>query len=845
MTDVLDTLIDQYDISVVYQDSYLQNVNVTAACNNCTEDEAIAKLLEKTGLEWAKRNHQFIIVTEKGWDEPYIIYGNIIDVKTGNFIPHANISILGTYLGAVSNENGFFIISGITTEKCTLTVSYIGYELLYVPIQKRDVRNSIIRIQLYPTVLTSADINVTGNQKDIMILGEQISQISYSPRNVAMLPNLGENDVLRSLQLLPGIQGGNTGSAGLFIRGGTPDQNQIILDGMTLYQTDHFFGFVSSINSQAIKDIQVYKGGIPARYGGRVNSVIEMTGKNGDMIHSRISVFTNQISNGFSFQQPLFKRGSFILTQRRTFTDQFRTDFYKKIHRYLSNGSGLNVGQDVILVDSTATQTYNPKFEFSDLNAKLLMMLTSRDGITISYYSSEDNLTENSSFDFENTSYDHFQQKDNTKWLNDGISLKYSHQWQNAAYSQFLISKSTYHSNHELMTESISIINDTLIYNDQRNEQNVIEDISLHFNHKWILFDQLLEGGLWLSDYTTDFAANQQSIITIIDREIKGQILALYFQGKINAYEKGSMNTGFRLSNYSGNDRWSLLPRVSVRYDLSPNKRIMSSWGKHIQYLHRFSNDFISSGSKFVWLLSSDDLNPVEADQFALGYQQTYSDMEFNIEYYYNNKSNIANFSRLHHYPNYLFPADAYDSGLLIQGDEISRGIEILLKGSRGNLQGWMSYNYGVAEWKFDELNGQKVFPSGHDRTHDFKTVMMTNVGAWQLTIAWLYFSGKSFTAKDNLVVLEDEDGNVALEAKPGTFHSSRLPNSHRMDISIMRYVNWKNYNMEFGLSIFNAYNNQYISHKRYTYASKNTDILVNDVDIMGITPTLYFKISR
>lgn len=845
---VLDSLINQYQLSIVYQDSYLENVFITSKCSGCTDEEAIALLLNNTGLQWSKKNNQFIIISEKGWNDPYSITGYVLDQDNGEFIPHANISILNTFTGGVSNENGFYNITGITAEQCTLSVSYIGYGVEKVPIRKSEARNSIIRIHLLPRILASEDINVTGNQADIMKQGEQISQLSYSPRNVAMLPNLGENDVLRSLQLLPGIQGGNTGSAGLYIRGGTPDQNQIILDGMTLYQMDHFFGFVSSINALAVKDIQVYKGGIPARYGGRVNSVINLTGKNGDMNKTQVSLFTNQLSSGFSLQQPLFNRGSFLLTHRQTFTDQLHTKFYRKIHKFLSGGSGLNVGGDVVLIDSTATQTYSPEFQFSDLNAKLTVMPTARNIISLSFYTSEDILSENSSFVFDESGNFQYQQKDDTKWLNKGLSLKFSHQWKNASYSQWLLSKSTYNSNHDLMTESVSVLMDTtFVYKVIGEDQNVIEDLTLHFNHEWGLNNHKFESGIWLSKYSTDFDANFNNLLTTfhIDKKVDGKVLALYFQDKFNIIPRGTLTSGLRVSNYSIDKQWTLLPRMSIRYELSHVSNIMAAWGKHKQYLHRFSNDFISSGSKFVWLLSADSLKPINAEQFVIGYQQSFRKYDINLEYYYNKKFNIANFSRFHHYSNYLFPADAYTPGLLMQGKEISRGFEILLKKSGGKVHGWMSYNYGVAEWLFNDLNDMNSFPTDYDRTHDFKSITMTNYGPWQFTLSWLYFSGRAFTDAKNLEIYEDEDGNIALEAKPGSFNSSRLPASHRLDISIVRYLSWVGFNWEFGLSLFNVYNNKYISHKRYTFASKDKDILVNDVEIMGVTPTLFFKISR
>ena len=846
LTSVIDSLISQYRLSVVYQDSYLANVTVSAICNGCSEEEAISMLLQNTGLLWSKKINQFIIISERGWNDPYNITGYILDKESSEFIPHANISVLNTLSGSVSNENGFYNISGVTAEFCTLSVSYIGYITEQILVRKSDARTSIIRINLSPTILSSENITVTGKRIDIMKQGEQVSQISYSPRNVAMLPNLGENDVLRSLQLLPGIQGGNTGSAGLYIRGGTPDQNQIIFDGITLYQTDHFYGFVSSLNALAVKDIQVYKGGIPARFGGRINSVINVTGKNGDMNKTRISIYTNQLSSGFSLEQPLFNRGSFLLTHRQTFSDKLHSNFYNKIHGYLSSGSGLNIGDDVIWIDSTATQTYTPEFQFSDLNAKLTFIPTARDIISLSFYTSKDVLSENSHFHFKNTEYSRYQKTDDTKWENEGISLKFSHQWKNAAYSQLLISKSTYNSNHELTTESEwGFLDTTFIYIDQFLEQNKIEDLTFHFNHDWELNDHKIECGVWFSNYSTYFKVDQQNTIQIINQDVNGDILSLYFQDEFDYFTRGTIKAGLRSSKYSIDEKWEIMPRISIDYKFTPSSKIMAAWGRHVQYLHRFSNDFISSGSKFVWLLSTDSLKSSKADQYVLGYQKSFKNYDFNLEYYYNDKSNIANFSRLHHYPNYLFPADAYTSGLLMIGNEKSQGIEMLMMKTGGKIHGWMSYNYGTSKWRFDELNDNKSFSTDNNRTHDFKTVAMTNLGPWQLTFSWLYFSGRAFTENNNLEIYEDEDGNVALEAKPGTHNASKLPDAHRLDVSIVRISTWGGLKWEYGLSLFNIYDNKYISHKRYTFASKDKDILVSDVEIMGLTPTLYFKISR
>ncbi|GIS70528.1 MAG: hypothetical protein CM1200mP10_01050 [Candidatus Neomarinimicrobiota bacterium] len=213
-------------------------------------------------------------------------------------------------------------------------------------------------------------MNIYGEQLEFLQRSSGTGQLAFSPRHIANLPNIGETDIFRSLQLLPGIQMGNTGFAGLYIRGGTPDQNQIILDGMSIYQVDHFFGFFSAINSNIVKDVQVYKGGFPAKYGGRIASVIDITGKSGSTKQQKFDLFTNMLSAGITYEQPLSKRSSFILSVRRSFTDQYQTKLYDNIHDFLTSGSGLNIGAELPSDTISYESEYLPNFYFYDINGK-------------------------------------------------------------------------------------------------------------------------------------------------------------------------------------------------------------------------------------------------------------------------------------------------------------------------------------------------------------------------------------------------------------------------------------------------------------------------------------------
>ena len=244
----------------------------------------------------------------------------------------------------MSDEFGFFKISGDIDVTDTLVISYIGYHPLKVV---NNVKNEVNYFEIVPKILDVETINIFGKKIDFLQRSSDLGVLSFSPRHITNLPNIGETDVFRSLQLLPGIQMGNSGFAGLFIRGGTPDQNRIILDGMTVYQVDHFFGFFSSINSNIVKDVQIYKSGFPAKFGGGISSIINITGKSGSTKKQKLDLFTNMLSAGFTYQKPISKRGSLIFSARRSFTDQYQTKLYDKIHDFLISGTGLNIGSEL------------------------------------------------------------------------------------------------------------------------------------------------------------------------------------------------------------------------------------------------------------------------------------------------------------------------------------------------------------------------------------------------------------------------------------------------------------------------------------------------------------------
>ena len=832
----LDTLVDTYELNIVYRDQIVSKVYTRGSCNNCSPEEALSALLENSDLEWKKNQSQYVII-RKNQHSDRSISGYIFDGHTGEFIPHANILVKNTYRGTISDQFGFFTISGTVQSADTLIISYIGYEPTeYVNINGLD----IVRIELFPKVLGAETVNIYGEQLEFLQRSSGTGQLAFSPRHIANLPNIGETDIFRSLQLLPGIQMGNTGFAGLYIRGGTPDQNQIILDGMSIYQVDHFFGFFSAINSNIVKDVQVYKGGFPAKYGGRIASVIDITGKSGSTKQQKFDLFTNMLSAGITYEQPLSKRSSFILSVRRSFTDQYQTKLYDNIHDFLTSGSGLNIGAELPSDTISYESEYLPNFYFYDINGKFTYLPNDRDIVSISFYEGKDYLGEEKNFDFESDSVgiEQVMVDEQTKWGNTGIGANWVRRWSRTTKTQLFMATTRYFSNHDLDSYWIIDTDETPAYLSQDNNQ--IEDQTARMNVNWnIGLRHNLEAGVSTTIYKTNYSVQLGDSVILIDHEINGNLFEGYFQDRWALSPGLEILMGLRTSRFSKSNISYFNPRLSVFYRFTDKLFFKASTGITHQFLNRFSNDLITNGSKFVWLLPNDNADPMTAQQISLGIEYDTPHIFIGFDIYNKVIDNITDFSQL------VFPVDTYieeTSTLVFKGSRTAKGLELLVRKKDGYLRGWAAYNYGIVECEFPDLNGGKTFLADHDRTHELKSAIIWSLGPWNMAVTGLISSGRVYTPNNNLMIRENENANYTLVADAGMRNSKRLPIVHRIDMSVTRSLRLLAKNWDIGISIFNLFNRRNISHRSYNLTTD--PFITRDIVMLGLTPTLSVRLE-
>jgi len=837
LKNVLKQLIDDHGISIVFPDDIV-NTPISAKCKSCTQEEAVATALSTSNLVWKKTGIQFTVFNPIT-PFRFAVSGRAMDKETGEPIPFANVFIPELMIGDISRNDGSFSILNISTRSCTVNISYIGYETKKVPILFPKDESVLHEIFISPKVLSTETVSILGTAREFMDRSISPGQISFSPRHISTLPNLGEVDIFRSLQLLPGIQLGLGGTSGLNIRGGTPDQNLVLLDGMPLYQIDHLFGFVSGINANAIKDVQVYKGGFPAKYGGRISSVIELTSRNGNSQNPHGSIYGNLMSQGISGEIPVLSRGNWLFNLRSSTTSTFQTELYESIQAYVTGDDNFNLIGKSADIEKQQTSTYSPQFSYFDFTNRFSFMVTPNHRYTLTSTTGMDSIRENREFFGFSTilGYDSSYTQGNTEWKNNGTTLNISSKWNHESDTQITLSNYDYSSSYD--SNDSADVNNVRIIIGSVHEENTLKDRSIKFHHRYMGFENhKIESGIDETFYDIMFYDHKMdgSISNESSLEQNGFLHSFYIQDLWAPSPRWVIQSGLRVSYFSERVGFYTSPRLSVINKISPNITIESFIGKHYQFVHRLSGYNTTRGTQGMWILSSEDIQNISSLNTHFGLNWDFSDYTITSEFYYRSMDDLAQFKESSNPVTALKNGRGNEKSLIHQGSGKTNGIEIILRKREGPITGWLSYQQNKTEYNFPELNKGKSFLSNHDKTREFKSVFMTNIGSWALTANWVFASGHVYTDTENINV---ENLQIIISSDR---NESRLPPIHHLDVSLSKTWGVSIAKIHTGLSIYNLYDQNNISHKRYN--PYKPELTMTDVAMFGITPTIFLQIS-
>lgn len=761
--------------------------------------------------------HLFLIISILIQAQNYTISGYISDAKNGETLISSSVYDVITRRGAVSNTYGFYSLT-LPKGEVEIEYTFVGFGA-----QRRIfklTKDTLINIKLTESIELK-EVTVTGSHKEIGVKGSQMSAIDIPISMIKSVPTLfGEADIIKALQLLPGVQAGTEGSAGFYVRGGGPDENLILLDGVPVYNVNHMGGFFSVFNPDAIKNVTLYKGSFPARFGGRLSSVVDirMNDGNNKAIHGNVTV--GVISSKFNIEGPLFsEKTTFNISARRTYLDVLMQPIIK-LAAY-ENGNSEN--QDVNM---------SAGYYFYDLNAKISHKFSDKDRLYLSAYMGDDAIYANMRQKYEDyqNSTQEGRFKLNWDWGNIITALRWNHIINNKLFMNATATYTRYRFNMDIGTilnetiknpASKTSFSTTLGYRSgiQDFGPKVDFDYSPNPNHD-IKFggsytNHTFRPGVSVAQYKFENDTSVQKMDTTIgNQNVLSHETALYFEDNINIGSFVKANIGLHYSTFFVQQEFyhSLQPRLGVRVLLTDKLSLKAGYASMSQYIHLLSNNTISLPTD-LWVPVTKRIEPMKSHQYSAGaFYNLLNILDLSLEGYYKSMNNLIEYKD----GATFLGVDTGWEDKVSMGRGWAYGLEFLAQKSIGKTTGWIGYTWSKTERLFDregqELNNGEVFPAKYDRRHDFSLVVSHKFSERiDVSGTWVYSTGNAGTiGLQNYYAYPMPGNNFFYNGSIPYINKRnnyRLPDYHRLDLGINFHKQKKHGIRTWNFSVYNAYN--------------------------------------
>lgn len=752
----------------------------------------------------------------------YTISGYITDSESGEVLIGANLYNTKKENGTATNSYGFF---SYTAPKDTVDfiISYVGYSSKRITFFLEE--NTTLNIDLNPgNELAEIEVRPVEGIDEVT----QMSRINLTAEQIKTVPVLlGEVDVLKALQMVPGVQSGAEGTSGLYVRGGGPDQNLILMDGVPVYNASHLFGFFSVFNADAINNIDLVKGGFPARYGGRLSSVIDITLKEGNKERIKGEGAIGIISSKITIDGPLSDKTSFLLSGRRTYLDLLARPFIKA----QSNG------------DEVAG------YYFYDLNAKINHRISDNDRIYLSGYFGKDKAYSISE-DSRNEGATGYYWKDELglKWGNATTAFRWNHIYSPRLFGNITLTYSRYL--FDVFDNSLDEITSSGIKNTEEYNSRYysgIDDFAAKadFNYSPSPKHHIRFGGSAIrhsfNPGALAYSSSYDPDTTLGSQKTTAGEYFLYAEDDFELTEKAKINLGYHASafNVENNLYYSFEPRAAINYRLPNRLSIKGSYTRMTQYIHLLTNSGIGLPTD-LWVPSTAKISPQNASQFTVGIAKVYNELELTLEAYYKKMSNLIEYREGATYLN--IESDWQDK--ITSGTGESYGAEIFLQRKSGKWNGWLGYTLSWNYRQFDEVNFGKKYAYTYDRRHDVSIMASyTPRKGVSYSASWVYGTGNaiSLPSSSYLSISNDIYWFEGIDYFNGR-NGYRMAAYHRLDIS----ANWtkpkKWGERTWSLGFYNFYNrkNPFFIDIGYDSSSKQNKFV--QYSLFPIIPSITYS---
>ena len=721
-----------------------------------------------------------VVISLVGMAQNFTISGRVKDAANGEDLIGAAIVVQGMEgTGVVTNTYGFYSLT-LPKGSYNIAIQYIGYQTVVKTVElNRDIE---LNIELAEESESLQEVVVSAEAANANVTKTEMSVAKLSPKEVEAVPVIfGEKDIIKMVQLLPGVKTSGEGGSGFSVRGGGLDQNLILLDEAPVYNASHLLGFFSVFNSDAIKDVTLYKGGMPAEYGGRASSVMDVIMKDGNSKDFGVSGGIGLISSKLTVEGPIVKdKGSFIVSGRRTYADVF-------------------------LKLSSQEDLRNTTLYFYDLNMKANYQLTKRDRVYLSGYFGRDNFGFDNEFGF--------------NWGNATGTFRWNHIFNDRLFGNTSVIYSDYDYEFSIgageerfgLSSGIKDLNLKQDFTYFLNKNNTMSFGANVIRHTFVP-GEISSGDE--SSFTADNIEEQYALegAAYVQNEQKvGQRWSFIYGLRYSLFDYAGPGTAYdivdgEVVSQQTYEDWETIqfyhglePRISAKYLLNESSSLKVSYNRNYQYMHLLSNS--TSGSPTDrWVPSSNNVKPQIADQVAAGYFRNFADnaYEFSAEVYYKDMKNLID---------YKTGADlVFNSSVeteLVYGDGEAYGLELLLRKTQGKFTGWLSYTLSRSLREFDDIDNGKVFPSRQDRIHDLSVTAIYNFHPkWTASANFVFYTGDAITFPS---------GRYEVNGRQAPYYTERngyrFPNYHRMDLGITWMTKKTDkFESSWNFSVYNVY---------------------------------------
>ncbi len=784
-------------------------------------------------------------------EEKFTLSGFVQDSTSGEYLIGSTVYIKEIQKGTNTNAYGFFSLT-LPAGDYNLILAYIGFKEQVISIKlDKDIS---MKFQMKPNVIETKEVEIRAERKDRNVESTEMGRVQLDVDMIKALPALfGEVDILKSIQLLPGVQSAGEGNSGFYVRGGGPDQNLILLDEAVVYNASHLFGFFSVFNSDAVKNVTLTKGGMPAQYGGRLASVLDISMKEGNNQKLHGEGGLGYISSRFTLEGPIQKnKSSFIISARRTFIDLFlREPFVKK-------GSALD----------------GNSYFFYDLNAKVNYTLSQKDRLFISGYFGRDVFN----FKSADTGF-----KVKIPWGNATTSLRWNHLFSDKLFMNSSLIFTDYKfefgaQQQEFDFRIFSGIRDYSAKVDFNYFPNILHNVKFGMNYIYHRFTP-----------TNAYAKSGDVVFDLGDiKRLYAHDAAVYVNDEWDITEKWRVNAGLRGTMFTQVGAFTryiedpsfegkiidsvvydqgevvksyahIEPRLSMRYELTRTSSLKASFTQNYQYIHLTSFGSVSLPTD-VWVPSTDKVKPQFGTQYALGYFRNFKENEYetSVEVYYKDMQNLIEY-REGASPDQDIKNNPDNN--FVFGKGYSYGAEFFVKKTKGRFSGWVGYTLAFTNRQFDDLNNGAEFPAKYDRRHDVSVVGIYELNKkWTFGATWVYATGDALTLPQERYFQSNgppvevtSSGGLnftnyfSILSGYGKRNDFRQTPYHRFDISATLHVQkQKKFKSEWVFSIYNLYGrmNPYFIYFNVSGNSVdgNFGIQAKQVSLFGFIPAVTYN---